>query len=319
MADEKRTPSNVVFEFLKKNAGLSYKDFASKLINGNRKYGDRFLSERIEDKSFLSRRIVKGEPESIPQTWFNDFSDSSNFAWGKLKKNCKKTSSDDERCASAAEKIMTLGVPDLLKSFAERSINCGVFLNQLEWINDNDRLNANSKGSMMMFLFVATGCLGNPSYAAQKTSGQLESRGMAMRTSLPEVCDCATEELEEVSEPRNLYLCRIDDGMYSRLEPVLSEEGTEIGMMPEGKSQLVLPERTISRRHLKIYKDEEGWWVLGLQSKNGTTLYRHVTGETIIVEPPRSKAEDNQRNPVKIEPGDHLHLAQTVELFLKEF
>ncbi|MDO4841883.1 MAG: FHA domain-containing protein [Phoenicibacter congonensis] len=319
MADEKRTPSKVVFEFLKKNAGLSYKVFAAALIDGTKKYGSRFLSDRIEEKSFLSRHIVKSDPKSIPKTWFNDFYESSTFAWNNLKASNKKKISDEEKSRWGIETLRTVGVPELLKAFADSSINCGVFLNQLEWINDNDRMDVNKKGSLMMYLFVATGCTGNPPYAAQLTSGQLETFGLAMRTSVPDVCESPTEGLDEVAEPRDLYLCRVDDGMYSRLEPVLSEDGTKIGMMPEGKSQLVLPERTVSRRHLKIYKDAEGWWVLGLQSKNGTTLYRHVTGETIVVEPPRSKAESNQRNPVKIEPGDHLHLAQTVELFLKEY
>ncbi|HHQ49042.1 MAG TPA: FHA domain-containing protein, partial [Acidobacteria bacterium] len=61
-------------------------------------------------------------------------------------------------------------------------------------------------------------------------------------------------------------------------------------------SDITVPDRSLSRQHARIFRDDDGWWVEDLGSRNGTLL----NGQPLV------------DGPARIAPGDTLGLGSTV-------
>ena len=88
------------------------------------------------------------------------------------------------------------------------------------------------------------------------------------------------------------------------------EQGTEVGALSLAANSINDVGYGVSRRHARIWRDDEGdWWVEGLGSTNGTLHVSGVDGAETVVEPPRSARVGNESRPVRLRPGDRLVLA----------
>jgi hypothetical protein len=85
------------------------------------------------------------------------------------------------------------------------------------------------------------------------------------------------------------------EGTMAGQQWVMHKDSLTIGR--GGDCDIVLAERPVSREHLRIWRDEQGYWVEDLESKNGTFL----NGEPI-------------NSPTLISEGDELQIALCVKM-----
>ena len=303
------TPCFVVFDFLKKEAGVSNKDFAMHLFNKEANLGKTPLLTRLEDKTFLSRQVVRLAPGDMSMRMFDDFVSTATFAWNAL-----KSASGN----SAYNKLIDVAVPQMVDSLKAFELKDKSFMNVVVTVANMSQLTEGAKGSLVMLLFITAGCTGDVSFAIDKTIEQMNAKGATMRTAqFQETADF--EPVEVKTDDYGLTLFRIKNGVMVTpgFDLYDGEEGNEIGLLPKGSHVFADVEKTVSRRHLKIWKDGDGrWMVKGLNSKNGTVKHDAGTSKNVVVELPRNEANGVASPEVEIAPGDHLFLAQDTEFIV---
>ena len=313
------TPSFVVFDFLKREASINYKDFALHLFNRDAKLGRVPLLNRLEDRTFMSRQVVRLAPGEMSLKMFDDFSQTAAYAWNELKCNCLAgNGTAEEKTLAAYEKLVDKAVPELKNALDAFNLKDMSFMNVVIAIANLSQLTLSTKGSLIMLLFIASGCTGDVSFAIDKTIEQMNKKGAVMRTAQLE--DAAKFEPVNVPpERQGLTLFRIRNGIMVTpgFELFEGEEGNEIGLLPSGTHAIADVEKTVSRRHLRIWKREDGTWLAqGLNSKNGTVKIEAGTENQVVIEYPRDFAEGQRSCAVEIEPGDHLILGQDTEFIV---
>jgi pSer/pThr/pTyr-binding forkhead associated (FHA) protein len=87
----------------------------------------------------------------------------------------------------------------------------------------------------------------------------------------------------------------IKEGQLSGKEWVLDQDVLTIGRGSD--CEVVLPERAVSRRHARIERRNQGYFLLDLGSKNGT----HVNGQEV-------------KEPYLLQDGDEIQIALSVKL-----
>lgn len=320
LANLQETPCFVVFDFLKREASVNYKDFATVLFNKNAKLGKVPLINRLEDKTFMSRQVVRLRPGEMSKNMFDDFSLSSTFAWNELKRVAgDEFTSSDERTKLAYKKLVDVGVPQMNEVLKTYRLKDKAFMNVVIAVANMQQLSLGSKGSLIMLLFVATGCTGDVSYAVDLTIEEMNMQGAVMKTAQFNEDDYTTESLKEEDFDAGLTLFRIKNSVMVTPGHTLypGEGGTEIGLLPHGNHTIADVEKTVSRSHLQIYKSEDGRWLArGLNSKNGTYKISAGTHEKIVIEQPRGKNSEAQNKEVEIMAGDHLVLGHDTEFIV---
>ena len=74
----------------------------------------------------------------------------------------------------------------------------------------------------------------------------------------------------------------------------------------------------MSGEHARIWLEEGQWLVEGLDSRNGTVLVNGLTGEEVVVEPPRSDRHGFASQPVPLSAGDTLRLGSATTFLVVE-
>ena len=353
-ANLQETPCFVVFSFLKREASITYKDFAMHLFNKQAKLGKVPLLNKLEDKTFMSRQVVRLAPGEMSLSMFDDFAQTSTFAWNKLRENCdsagkytdelkggcagegannrsrhrahsktttrqNETPTTQDKTVAAYDKLIEEAVPQMKDALDAFGLKSSSFINVAIAVSNLPQLPLSSKGYLIMLLFIASGCTGDVSFAIDKTIEHMNGKGAVMRTA--KLGDTAEMiPVQAMDENYGITLFRIKNGTMVTPGYELYEgaEGTEIGFLPMGAHTIADVEKTVSRRHLKIWKSEDGKWLAqGMNSKNGTVKIEAGTNEEVVVERPRANLREKvhaQSAPiVEIEPGDHLILGQTTE------
>ncbi len=320
IANLQETPCFVVFDFLKREASVNYKDFATVLFNKNATLGKVPLINRLEDKTFMSRQVVRLRPGEMSKKMFDDFALSSTFAWNELKRFSEdETLPFEERTKVAYKKLVDVGVPQMTEALRAFRLKDKAFMNVVIAVANMQQLSLGSKGSLIMLLFVAAGCTGDVSYAVDLTIEQMNMQGAVMKTAQFEEDDYVTDALKEKDLDAGLTLFRIKNSvMVTPGYPLYpGADGNEIGLLPQGSHTIADVEKTVSRSHLKIYKAEDGrWFAKGLNSKNGTYKISSGTHEKVIIERPRDKETAVEKKEVEIVAGDHLVLGQDTEFIV---
>jgi hypothetical protein len=94
---------------------------------------------------------------------------------------------------------------------------------------------------------------------------------------------------------REKPIITVIDGKYVNQHWTLTNDDVTIGR--DDSSDIVLPERQISRQHIRIFKRDNSYWIEDLQSKNGTWINgQRVEGVRELFD------------------GDEIHLALAVRL-----
>ena len=317
----KETPCFVVFDFLKQEANLTYKDFALHLFNKQAKYGKVLLADRLEDKTFLSRQVVRLMPKEMSPSMFADFATTATFAWNELKAaSAAREASEDEKVRAAYERLIDVAVPKMTDALRAFGLKGNSFMNVVITVSNMANLKINTKGFLVTLLFIVAGCVGDVSLAIDIVLERMNMQGAEMRTAQiedAETADLGTIKVDDANY--GLALFRIKNGVMVTpgFELFEGEEGTEVGLLPKGLHVIADVENTVSRRHLKIWKTEDDKWIAqGLGSKNGTVKIDATTKCRVVIENPRVGAARQPNPPVEIKPGDHLILGQDTEFIV---
>lgn len=312
------TPSSVMYGCLKQFASIKNNELARVLFSETFIYGGKPLVDRLGERTLLSRTIVRAAPGDFSERAFAPFTESAQTVCalmsvkhpGATGKNEIISYLSGEACETMCASLRSLGLNDTLY----RNITSRV--SQMELSNLTD------KATLLVLQFICTGCLGDPSRATEIT--QDFSRRILSAASFRTDVAREGEGYPVTTQALNTRfgLCRIIDGKIRMPTYPLNigPEGTEIGSLATAAHAINDVDRTVSRRHLLIYRDEDGrWWARGLGSTNGTVVIRGDSKEEQVVEAPRGKREPNsQPVPVQLFASDTLRLADTTEFMILE-
>lgn len=157
---------------------------------------------------------------------------------------------------------------------------------------------------------VTAACIGNVRRAVEEAQGfTAKMHGAPMATPVPKLV--VRDDEPSVAEQRQpwLGLVRVIDGLVAGapqwVEPTV--EGTVVGTLALEERSVNQVEPDVSGRHARIWCDGEGQWLVdGLGSKGGTTLVSGLSGEAVVVEPPKAERGEFVSAPVPLCPGDSI-------------
>ncbi len=309
-----------MFASYKEYAQLSNKDLAMLLLSDTMNYGDgKTPRSRIGERTFLSREVVHSEPGKFPPAFFANFFEAAQQTYRRMAAKFPGESGKERirefycryTMSAMCSSLSAFGKSDMLyRNMIER-------LATMKIASEADRL------MLMTLQFEVTGCLGDPGRAADLVQEALRKvNSSSLRTSISDGSHIVAPAQENVSK---LGLCRVVDGnLRPRIYPLRADAaGTEIGSLATAEGAINDVEATVSRRHLRIYRDSDGaWYAVGLGSTNGTVLVSGVDGSETVVEAPRKVRQasaaqaGSSAQPVRIAPGDELVLGGTTRFMV---
>lgn len=302
-----RTPSSEMYGDLRTFGGVTNRDAASILLSPTAKLGGVELTSRIDNRPFLSRKITYAAPGSLDASVFSDFGVSSQTLFSRIVSNLGGPNARSLVSAHYAG-------PAAL-NMQEAITSCGadahIYANALSRIHRARLHSESDRDILYLYLFVACGCLQDPSAAAVSVekfaSVRLSSSLRTGRTSIEE----ADVAFKPEREGCGLGLLRlVGSSARPPIHPLSNEPaGTVIGSIGHATSDITDVGASVSRRHLRIWSENNVWYAQGLHSTNGTTLISGETGEQSVVEAPRTEHEEpGEPRVVEIANGDMLRL-----------
>lgn len=302
-----RTPSSEMYGDLRTFGGVTNRDAASILLSPTARLGGIELASRLDNRPFLSRKITYAAPGSLDASVFSDFRVSSQTLFSRIVSNLGG--------ANARSLVSAHYAGPAALNMQEAITSCGadahIYANALGRIRGAKLHNESDRDILYLYLFVACGCLQDPSAAAVSVE-RFASANLAssLRTGQASVEAPGTAP-ERAQGTHRLGLLRLEGG--SAVPPIhpLSTEpvGTVIGSIGLEDSDITDVGPSVSRRHLRIWSESGTWFAQGLGSTNGTTLTSGETGAKTVVELPSDERGDADERPVvEIANGDVLHL-----------
>lgn len=316
VAEQLTYPSSVMYAHMKQFGGISNKDLAAIVFADDFSYGGAPISQRVADRTFLTRNVVHVAPATFTERAFGPLPQVAERISslliskypGREGKEALVRHFNGAACEDMCAALRACGLNDALY----RNITGRV--EQMELSSDADKV------VLLVLQFVSTGCLGDVSRATEITldhSRRIVSSGF--RTTAAVEGD-RSESLLEREEQYNLGLCRVSGGSLVMPAHALSTgaDGTEIGSLATASGAINDVDETVSKRHARVFRDEQGrWFVEGLGSTNGTSIVRGDTKEREVVEPARADREPGREYPpVRIYPSDMLCLADTTQFMV---
>lgn len=305
MADEE-TPSSAMYALLKR-LKVSNKDAATVLLSDDVNFGGQPPRARISERTYLFR-VVHAKPGEYPEAFFSPLVAAAQQLCSRLVG--RGTPFEDFARLAA---LLTEEDADIMRAACDAwGCDGALFSNLVDKIAALSSISDADRASALLLAYVATGCYGDPSKAAELVEDFVASAAVSsFATELPsevQIAPLAT------TVPSGLGLVRVVDGVLDmRGIHMLSDdpEGTVIGSLSTDVSALNDVGPLVSRRHLRVFRDADGrWFAQGLRSTNGTTLIRGDDKSEVVVEPPKSE-RSGPSDPVLLEPGDALCLAGT--------
>lgn len=300
------TPSSVMYDTLKK-LKISNKEAASLLLSDAQKYGDMLLRDRINERTFL-HRLTKGEIAELTPSSFSDFPSTAQTLCARIVNNDSPVRS----MGQLSEMLLADPLRNMANACRSESLDGALLENVGIKIAEHPSLSDADRASAAMIALITSGCLDDPAQAAKSVGDFLRaSASQGFRTQAAD--DSRYQEKTKTSDVR-LGLARVIDGGldFDRMHTLsATSKGTVIGSMATDEDAVNDVGPLVSKRHLRIYRDDSGnWFAVGLGSTNGTKLISGSDKREIVVEP--TKEERNQpASPVPILPGDALCLAGT--------
>ena len=312
-------PSSVMYAELK-SMGIDNRSAAYMMIDTDKTYSDVNMRARIESRDQLSRFIVHVAPGSIPPELFKDFAQS---AQALLFEAMHKERSDkaNETAESILERLTGPAAEKMMSALTACGVDASAYRNAHAAIANKNNMGSQTRALMNFALFVATGCTGDPlkgAKAAEECSAHLLGEGfLTPRNTVVEKPEPLTEAPIEA-----LSLVRIVNGRMkaasSFYELAANERGTEIGTLAEGESYIRDVDADVSRRHARVFMDQDGrWFVEDLGSTNGTSVIEGSSKEVRVVAPPRAEREQGWESPrCEIFPTDTICLGATTRFMV---
>ena len=300
------TLSSEMYKDLRSFGGIPNKEAARLLLTPDAQVDSVTLAGRLEDRPFLSKKIVHAQPGSLAPDCFRDFGSSSQTLFSHIAASLKGPSAR----AKVASHYAGPAALSMQEALASTGLDPHVYANAVRRISAARLRSESDRGVLYLHLFIACGCLQDPTAAALSVEGFVSSKlASTLRTADTKIGDGTPDRPREAS-PR-LGLLRIVDGMARPpLRPLSTDpEGTIIGSLAMGESAITDVEASVSRQHLRIWREDGTWYAQGLGSTNGTMLVSAVTRERRVIELPRDERAGDGPSPVTpIASGDVLRL-----------
>lgn len=308
-----KTPCFVLFETMKKRGGISYKELASIILSGKPLSDGRSPVSRIDDRSWVSRFIVHAPAGTLHDGYFADYSISALRLISRLKSKRGRSLS--------GEQIFDMIAVDrrdaMEEALAAHHQDALLYRNVLERLRQNEGFSHDERAEIAMVLFLTAACTSDVRRAADAAMDFTKSfHGAGVAT--PLVTPRITKRLEdEGASPMaaniTIGLLRVKDGYVVGAPHWVTAPSGEmiVGTMASEDNAMTDVESDVSTRHARIWKDDEGRWLIeGLGSSNGTTVLRGSDREVVVVEPPKEGRDEGWASgPIELIPGDEVTFA----------
>ena len=296
---DKLTPSRVMYNDLKSFGGIKIGSAAEILLSDQPRAGGRSLRERAAaTASFMTREVCDAEPGRYGERDFTDLSAAALTITSRMVDHLGGTDARERICRHYREEAVRQ-MCDALDAYGCRGT---LYANAVERVAIMTLSNEKDRASVFVLLFIATGCLGNPSgafrlaedFARTKLCGYFRTK---MDAGVPVPAPSAPRETSmALVRERN----GVGDSRFYQLDPA----GTEIGAFSDGPSDISEVELDVSAPHLRIWREDGRWYCEGLGSTNGTTIVS-MDGRVRVVEPPkRDRPRDWRPEPHEIFSAD---------------
>lgn len=296
---DKATPSRVMYNDLKSFGGIKIGSAAEILLSDRPRAGGRSLRERAAaTASFLTREVCDAEPGKYGERDFADFSTAALTITSRMIDHLGDAGARERICRHYREEVVGQ-MRDALDAYGCKGT---LYANAVERAATMTLANEKDRASVLVMLFVATGCLGHPyrafklvdDFARAKLSGYFHTKtdidGPAPVASAPK--DTSMVLVRE----RN----GVGDSRFYQLDP----SGTEIGAFSDGPSDISEVELDVSAPHLRIWREDGRWYCEGLGSTNGTIVISTDKSASVVEPPARERPRDWRPEPHEIFSGD---------------
>ena len=295
------TPSSVMYADLRAFAGLSNRDVAHAILSDAPAAGGKIPRLRVDDKTFLSRSVVHVRPSEVRSDLFADFLQTiPSLAARIIKAQGTRPTLDHYRGEACCAMCRALSDYHINQQ-AYRNVVSQVMLTGAQ--EDDQAL-------LLIMLFVSCGSLADPLAAGDlvRTYGS-QRLGISFDTQASEVAG----ETPIAPKPTGLGLLRIVDGIAKPPIYPIDEgpEGTVIGYLPTGNHAIADVAMDVSQSHLRIFKQDDGWYAQDLGSRNGTVLISGADKSISVLGEARKNPPATEGAPVRIENSDRLRLGSS--------
>lgn len=312
------TPSSIMYADLKAFGRISNRDAAWLLLSPDARSGGIPVRARINnDRTFLSREVVHVRPANAQPAWFGDIAQASLTIAGRIADTLNEANPQQ----AIANHYHGPAAREMAETLAACGLDATLYNNALAKIAQASLANEHDRAALFLMLFVAAGCLADPSaaisivedYAAKKLASGLYTTETSVGPGYA--------ESQRATPSTRLGLLRIVGGMAKPpLRPLSCDpEGTVIGALAAGPNDISDVGRDVSRRHLRIWREQGHWYAQGLESTNGTAVVAGDTRITRVVEPPRrTRIPGTAYPPVEILASDLLCLGETTQFLVMQ-
>lgn len=312
---DSHTPSSLMYEDLRKNAGLSNRDAARILLSNRPIFAGRTPRDRITERTFLSREVVHVLPDNVNGMMFGDFSQSAQTITGRLASKLGGGEAAYGRLIERYSGETAQRMAEVLDAYGREG---QIYLNAVRRVQSAQLRRDNDRAVLLVMAFVAVGCLADPRAAAAQVEAFTRQR---LATDLVTIeTDAASRGATSSANDgvTALGLVRVVDGAIKPPIHALSLDprGTIVGSLPTEGDCITDVEVDVSRQHLHVWHDEDGWWCEGMGSTNGTALIDAATKQTVPVELPRSLRGKRGSETVKLHQGDVLCLGSSTQFLV---
>lgn len=315
------SPSSTMYADLK-SMGLSNYDAALLLHDTDISFGRTALRNRITSRSQLSRAIVHVAPGELSESLFRDFSESAQMIMSRIEARAKERP-EDEIAHDICEHYTGSASKNMQAALRAYGIDDNVYRNAVNHISKLEITCEQDCALLQLMLFVATGCTGDPIKAADEVERFSETRSSTtFRT--PEVEIVHFPESNFKLDDYEIGLARIVDGKlkgtnaFYRVSP--TEEGTEIGTLASTPGAITDVDEDVSRHHARVFKHDSNYYIIGMNSTNGTTVIAGDDKQEHVVEPPkRERPQEYTPQPFQIFPTDTICLSASTRFMVLPF
>ena len=307
-----------MYRCFKQFGHIAINELANLLFNESYSYGGTPIHERLTERTFLSRVVTHAEPGTFSERAFNNFPSSAERVCSRVFSSYPKA----EGKLQVVELFAGDACEDMAAALRAYGLNDILYCNVIGKLYQMELSSVADKAMLLILMTIATGCLGNPERAAEITQEHtMRILSSGFRTAAAHESDVA-DVVGALDTSARLGLCRIVGGKLRLPAYPLADDGndTEIGLLATDAGAINDVEDTVSRRHLRIFRDEQGrWFAQGLGSTNGTTVIRGDTKlEEPIELPAKQRTGRDASQPVRIYPSDVLCLAGSTKFMVLE-
>lgn len=280
------TPSSVLYADLR-SFGITNRDAAAVLLSDTVAYGSVPPRYRIDEKSFLSRKVVHAKPSETPP--LADLTVASlklaSTVLGSDKASHSLTELLDHyagpACRELAAALDAYGTPESGSYYR----NIVRRIRALQLPKESNRV------TLLIMLFIIAGSTGDAFEAARLTETFATRKlGVDFGTM---TTTTAKRKVEPEKLAPTLALLRIVDGSVKPPLHTLSTDakGTMIGSFPTGTSTIADVDADVSRQHLRVWSEDGAWYAQDLGSTNGSYLISGADRSQIVIAPPRKERD----------------------------